>query len=83
MRKLDSNGNPYTPAEYTGKMYDPSNPDDSRLGMLGTGVASDDPCVDCGESTAFMQGKYRNRVAVDDGGGVDFQIKWMCADCAT
>jgi len=81
MRKLNSDGTPYVPAEYTGKMHDPSDPGGDRLGMLNTGVASDDPCVECGCSTAFMKGKYPNRVAVDDGGGVDFRIKWMCADC--
>ena len=81
MRKLNSDGTPYISSEYTGKLHDPSDPGGDRLGMLNTGVASDDPCVDCGESTAFMKGKYPNRVAVDDGGGVDFRIKWMCADC--
>ena len=67
--------------QYTGKMYDPSKPDDHTLGMLGGEVATDDPCDTCGESTAFMRGKYPNRVAVDDGDGVDFQIQWRCAEC--
>ncbi len=82
MRKLDSNGNPHVPAEYTGKMYDPSDPNGDRLGMLSTGVASEDPCVECGCSTAFMSGKHTNRVAVDDGDGVDMFIKWICAECS-
>ena len=67
--------------QYTGKMYDPSKPAGSTLGNLDGGVATEDPCNICGESTAFMQGKYPNRVAVDDGNGVDFHIKWRCAEC--
>ena len=62
-------------------MYDPSKPAGSTLGNLDGGVATEDPCNICGESTAFMQGKYPNRVAVDDGNGVDFHIKWRCAEC--
>ena len=81
VRKLNPDGTPHVPAEYTGKMFDSSDPNGTRLGMLSTSVASDDPCVECGCSTAFMSGKYPNRVAVDDGGGVDFRIKWMCAEC--
>ena len=67
--------------EYTGKMYDPSKPAGDTLGNLGGTVGTEDLCDICGESTAFMQGKYPNRVAVDDGNGVDFQIQWRCAEC--
>jgi hypothetical protein len=33
-----------------------------------------DPCVYCGESTAFGFGKFVNRLSVDDG--------WGCAECS-
>jgi hypothetical protein len=33
-----------------------------------------DPCVWCGESTAFGAGKFVNRIGVDDG--------WGCAECS-
>jgi hypothetical protein len=33
-----------------------------------------DPCVYCGESTAFGFGKFVNRLPVDDG--------WGCAECS-
>ena len=33
-----------------------------------------DPCVHCGESTAFGYGKFVNRLGWDDG--------WSCAECA-
>jgi len=33
-----------------------------------------DPCVYCGESTAFGYGKFVNRLSVDDG--------WGCAECS-
>ena len=34
-----------------------------------------DPCVHCGESTAFGYGKFVNRLGWDDG--------WSCAECAS
>ena len=34
-----------------------------------------DPCVHCGESTAFGSGKFVNRLGWDDG--------WSCATCAS
>lgn len=33
-----------------------------------------DPCVYCGESTAFGYGRFVNRLPVDDG--------WGCAECS-
>lgn len=33
-----------------------------------------DPCVYCGESTAFGFGRFVNRIPVDDG--------WGCAECS-
>lgn len=33
-----------------------------------------DPCVHCGESTAFGHGKFVNRIPCDDG--------WGCAECS-
>lgn len=33
-----------------------------------------DPCVYCGESTAFGSGRFVNRIGVDDG--------WGCAECS-
>ena len=32
-----------------------------------------DPCVHCGESTAFGSGRFVNRVGADDG--------WSCSEC--
>ena len=32
-----------------------------------------DPCVHCGDSTAFGFGKFVNRIGYDDG--------WACAEC--
>ncbi len=47
--------------------------------LLAGGIVKDalnpiDPCVHCGESTAFGYGKFVNRLGWDDG--------WSCAECA-
>lgn len=36
--------------------------------------SNNDPCVHCGESTAFGSGRFVNRIGWDDG--------WACAECA-
>ena len=48
--------------------------------LLAGGVVKDalnpiDPCVHCGESTAFGYGKFVNRLGWDAG--------WSCAECAS
>ena len=39
-----------------------------------TVTASIDPCVYCGNSTAFGSGRFVNRIPVEEG--------WGCADCS-
>jgi hypothetical protein len=40
-----------------------------------------DPCVYCGESTAFGFGRFVNRLPVDDGWGCAECSGFMCDEC--
>ena len=63
---------------YAGKLHDPSDPDNTRYGMLGGPLASDEPCVKCGKATCFGSGRFANRIYLVGDGGFD---GWACFDC--
>lgn len=58
---------------YAGKFYDPSDPDNTRYGMLGGQLAPDEPCVKCGKATCFGSGRFPNRVSIAG--------EWQCFNC--
>lgn len=60
--------------------YSDVNPafDRMRSGLhLATVSEVVDPCIECGNSTAFGSGRFVNRIPADNG-EVD---GWMCAEC--
>ena len=64
---------------YAGKLHDPSDPDNTRYGMLGGPRANDEPCVKCGKPTCFGSGRFPNRLAVVHSSYGD--AGWACFDC--